>query len=182
MTETKKRGDIAEIYALRDPRTGAIRYIGKANDAQARLRTHIRDARRRNTPVYAWVRKLAGIGLVPVVEVLEKTENWQEAECRLIAVSRARGDDLLNVAPGGDQPECPDSVRSENGRRLAAAIASDPLLRWICQSKRTISHGLRSGQVSNATRAKLRLAAAKRPDLFGVWLTIPDRNEHASAV
>lgn len=33
------------IYALREPDTGEIRYIGKATDAMARFKSHMRDAR-----------------------------------------------------------------------------------------------------------------------------------------
>jgi hypothetical protein len=50
---------------LRDPATNEVRYIGKANDSMKRLKTHIRDSRRRNTPVYSWIKKLASKGLVP---------------------------------------------------------------------------------------------------------------------
>jgi len=43
------------IYALTDPSTGEVRYIGKANDPSARLKSHLMDSRRRNTPVYRWI-------------------------------------------------------------------------------------------------------------------------------
>lgn len=48
-----------QIYALRDPRDGNLRYIGKANNAEKRLKSHMKDSRHRKTPVYAWFRKLA---------------------------------------------------------------------------------------------------------------------------
>ena len=47
-----------EIYALLCPNTKDVRYIGKANDSEKRLKSHIRDSRRRNTPVYCWIKKL----------------------------------------------------------------------------------------------------------------------------
>ncbi|CAJ0803088.1 hypothetical protein LMG18090_04388 [Ralstonia mannitolilytica] len=168
---------MAEIYALRDPRDGAIRYIGKANNAVKRLASHLRDSRRRNTPVYCWIRKLAESGMVPRLEVLEQADDWAEAERRLIALSRARGDRLLNVADGGDEPFCPREVRAENGRKVAAMRQIDPMQRRIWEIKRALSCALRDGYLSNAARAKLRLAAAKRPDLFGLWAAIPDRAE-----
>lgn len=168
---------MAEIYALIDPRTGAIRYVGKANDSAKRLKKHIQDSRTRNTPVYCWMRKLAGMGLVPSVRVLEVTDDWQEAERRLIDVLRARGERLLNVAEGGDEPYCSPEQRAENGRRLSAAIHSDPFRHRIWEIKRAIACALKSGFLSNQHRAKLRLAAQKRPDLFGAWLNLPDRAE-----
>jgi hypothetical protein len=168
---------MAEIYALIDPRTGAIRYVGKANDSAKRLKTHIRASRSRNTPVYCWMRKLADIGLVPSVRVLEVTDNWQEAERRLIDVLRARGELLLNVAEGGDEPYCSPEQRAENGRRTAASIHGDPFKRRIWEIKRAMAAALKEGYLSNERRAKLRLAAQKRPDLFGAWLNLPDRVE-----
>ena len=36
------------IYALREPDTGEIRYIGKATDAMARFKSHMRDRQKFN--------------------------------------------------------------------------------------------------------------------------------------
>lgn len=104
------------IYALTDPRDGEVRYIGKANDARKRLRGHLRDARRRRTPVYNWINKLARLGLEPGMTVLVECdpECWKDEERRLIAEHRASGR-LLNVAEGGDEPHCPLEVRRRNG-------------------------------------------------------------------
>jgi hypothetical protein len=41
------------IYGLFDPRTGELRYVGKARDPQKRLKGHL--AARRRTPVYDWI-------------------------------------------------------------------------------------------------------------------------------
>lgn len=106
----------AEIYALLDPVTGETRYIGKANDARKRLATHLRDSRRRDTPVYRWIRKLASNGMIPALTVLCATDDWQQAEKNEIAKARAAGFRLLNVAEGGNEPFCPLSVRQANGR------------------------------------------------------------------
>lgn len=112
---------MTQIYALTDPVTGEIRYIGKANDAAKRLKSHLRDACRRRTPVYAWVRKLVAAGQAPGLVVLAECapEQWQELEVALIAEHR-RGGRLLNVADGGEEPHCPLQVRQANGRAIAA--------------------------------------------------------------
>lgn len=109
-----------EIYALIDPRDGAIRYIGKANDSRKRLVKHLADARRRRTPVYDWINMLAKLGMRPTFQVLEVADDWVEAERRLIAEARDRGERLLNVADGGDEPYCPPEVRSANARNATA--------------------------------------------------------------
>lgn len=105
-----------EIYALTDP-TGEIRYIGKANNSRARFKGHLRDAKRRKTPVYAWIRKLEKIGQRPGLTVLEICDDWQSAEQRLIADHRAAGARLLNVADGGDEPFCSCEQRRTLGRK-----------------------------------------------------------------
>jgi hypothetical protein len=88
---------MAEIYGLFDPETGALRYIGKANNSAKRLKQHLREYRRSKTPVYAWIGKLVRKGLSPEMRVLETADDWREAERRLIADARARGVRILNV-------------------------------------------------------------------------------------
>lgn len=107
---------MASIYGLYDDK-GRLRYIGKANDPTARLKTHISDARRHNRPVCAWINKHGS----PVMRVLEANcADWRESERRLIAEARKRGDRLLNLADGGDEPHCPLETREENARKMQA--------------------------------------------------------------
>ena len=112
-------GALVAIYALSDPETGEIRYIGKANDPRARLKSHIRDSRRRNTPVYCWIRKLQEGGQAPSMAVIEWAVDWVEAEKRHIAAYRAEGARLLNLADGGDEPACTAEQRRMNGAQVA---------------------------------------------------------------
>ena len=58
------------VYALTNPRTGGVHYIGKANCPHARLKSHLRDSRRRDTTVYRWIRKLAADNTQPCITVL----------------------------------------------------------------------------------------------------------------
>lgn len=165
---------MAEIYALLCPESDEIRYIGKANDSQKRLKSHLKDSRTRKTPVYDWIRKLLSQGLSPKVKVLEVADDWTTAERRLIALHRASGR-LLNVADGGDEPYCSKETRAENGRKVAKKIHSDPRLRAIWVAKKGIAHLLsgyvKNGDVENAEkiRAKMKHWAATRPDVFGEW-------------
>lgn len=110
---------MTQIYALTDPDSGEVRYIGKANDAAKRLKSHRRESARRRTPVYAWMRKLAAAGKAPGMIVLMEcsAEEWPDKEREMIAHHR-QGGRLLNVADGGDQPFCPIEVRRANGKRM----------------------------------------------------------------
>lgn len=114
---------MAELYALACPYTGEYRYIGKANNCAARLKSHLRDAMKRNTPVYAWMRKLIKDGAKPeMIHLCTSLDgNWQQIEQQLIAQYRDEGARLLNVANGGDEPFCPVSVRAENGKKVAGS-------------------------------------------------------------
>ncbi len=162
-----------EIYALCDPTTKEIRYIGKATNSVKRLKSHIRDSRRRNTPVYCWIRSLMKTNNLPELIVLEVVEDsvWEDAERRLIAQHRANGR-VLNVADGGDEPYCSKETRAQNGRKNAKLRTDTPEKEWLFHTKRDLGKLLSGGYVKESTKAKLRLAAFKRPDLFGEWAYI----------
>jgi len=89
------------IYGLVDPRTNQVRYVGKANNPEERLKGHLRECRRK-LPVYAWIRKLGKLGLSPELRILKKclkTER-EEHEINMIAEYRSKGN-MLNLAKGG---------------------------------------------------------------------------------
>lgn len=92
-----------EIYSLCDPDTFIIRYIGKAINSQKRFKGHIRDSKRRNTPVYRWIRKLLSENKKPILGILEivPEKEWEIAEKKLI--NSYKSNNLLNVAIGGNQ-------------------------------------------------------------------------------
>ena len=163
--------ETAEIYALCCPDSGEVRYIGKANCAKSRLKQHLRETRRK-TPVYNWIASLRKRGIAPTLTVLMSAWDWKNAEKELIAQARADGLRLLNIADGGDEPYCSIEQRAENGRNNANKIHSDPVRRRIWMAKKTIGDALKRGHLNEDTKAKLRLAAAKNPKLFGAWAGI----------
>lgn len=136
-TQEEYRQRVVDIYVLKDPTTNEVRYIGKANDAAKRLLSHIRDSRRRDTPVYRWFRKLAENNLIPIIEVIETctVEMWPEVEIRLIAEYK-KTSRLLNVALGGDEPYCSTDQRAINGRNVARSVHGDPLKKKIWSIKK----------------------------------------------
>jgi hypothetical protein len=157
-----------EIYGLFDPRSGELRYIGKAANAERRLKSHKRDAKRRTTPVYVWMRDLAQAGMSPALKVLETTgADWQSVERRLIAKHLEAGADLLNLAPGGNEPSCSTAVRAENGRKVAASRD-----KVIWRIKRDLGDFLKRGYLSEHTKEKMRQAARAKPAMFGDWAGI----------
>ncbi len=98
---------MAFIYALIDPRTTEIRYVGKAFDVPHRLRCHWHETRRCDTTRKCnWIKQLKRIGIKPEVEILESfseddVDAWQEAERWWIAYLRMIGCNLTNLCSGG---------------------------------------------------------------------------------
>lgn len=152
------------IYALCDNETGEVRYIGKANDPHKRLASHMRDSKRRKTPVYNWIRKN---GTPDMKIVAADCADWKSAEVIAIEVARSLGARLLNVATGGDEPFCPQSVRAENGQKNAQT-RSKPLwaayrnlgksLRWV----KSRGDGARTKRLEYAIQTLRRLETSAR--------------------
>lgn len=161
------------IYGLIDPRTSCLRYIGKANDPHERYKDHMREMRR-VTPLYQWISKLRGAGLSPMLVVLDfcDEESWADTERSAIKNARETGVQLLNVADGGDEPFCSIDVRRVNGRNNAAKRVNTPFKARVFELNRQIGMLLDHDCVREETKAKLRMAAFKKPELFGAWASL----------
>ena len=156
----------ASIYALLDPITLELRYIGKANDPKKRLATHLSDSKKRDAPVCRWIRK---VGVPKMVVILTDCADWQSEERRLISEARADGFRLLNVSDGGNQPWSSETTLAENGKKSAIARVSTPEKRRLYRLKRTLSAALARGELSEGVKIKMRTAARKMPEAFGSW-------------
>jgi hypothetical protein len=173
------RENCIEIYSLSCPETNEVRYIGKAKDSQYRLKRHILDSRKRNTPVYCWFRKLAEKGLLPIVAVIHvcsDLEDWREIEKQKITEYKANGYRLLNVAEGGDEPFCSPETRSANAIKMNQHIENNPHAKKIrelkCKIIFSLKFFLKVGKIENYNRAiaSLHQRAKDNPDAFGSFL------------
>jgi len=95
------------IYALSDPRTGVVRYVGKSWTIRKRLTQHLSAARTRAKKghVYSWLRSLLREGVAPALTILETVSAggpWQEREKHWIQYFRQSGVPLTNLTDGGD--------------------------------------------------------------------------------
>ena len=172
-----KSTETVEIYALRDPLTQAVRYVGKAACSHKRLKSHMRDSRRRKTPVCLWIARLLKGGKAPLIEVLEvcKTTEWKERERYHIAQFRLTHD-LLNLAEGGDEPFCPVAVRAENGRKVAKIrYKLSPERKRLAMMKMTMMTTLRwferrgFPEYAERQRERMRGLAARVPAYCAEW-------------
>lgn len=93
------------IYALQDPITDEIRYVGKSINPEERLKYHIKHLKREaNTWKSRWITKLLNQGLSPQLIILEEVVGrWQEAEMFWIAYLKSIGCRLTNLTEGGDK-------------------------------------------------------------------------------
>jgi hypothetical protein len=101
----KYEGSKFLVYALCDPRTCEIRYIGASCRGLHRPRGHtVPSGWLDGSPRAAWCKRLAADGLRPAVVVLAEASNADEVkslEVEAIASYRAQGARLLNRSLGG---------------------------------------------------------------------------------
>lgn len=113
------------IYVLRDPRTRAIRYVGRTiKPAASRLGEHIAEARRHGPePVYRWIRRLQQRGLAPQIEVIDTNADIGREKhlCERLVRDGAL---LLNTMPGAPRLKGPIVVDLEReGNEVVADVA-----------------------------------------------------------
>lgn len=167
-----------EIYALCDPSDGSVRYIGKANESRKRLATHLRDSRRRVSPVNSWLRKLQNDRQIPILRVIATVPEakWREEEIRWIAFYRSQCR-LLNLADGGDQPSQTHEQRANAARAATVARIKNGNTRHgrmgILKQRLGVAL-LISKKIGGADYAmmslRLRLIANEFPHIFPRWL------------
>ncbi|MHA1754893.1 MAG: GIY-YIG nuclease family protein [Candidatus Odinarchaeia archaeon] len=98
--------DYTYIYALMDSISGEVRYVGKADQPQRRLRyKHLSKSELSvDTPKSSWIKSLLANKKFPKLKILEKVrkEAWQEREVYWIAHYKNLGADLTNSTDGGE--------------------------------------------------------------------------------
>lgn len=97
---------------------------------------------------------------------------WQECEKLIISSYKQSGIQLLNVAEGGDEPYCDDTVRSSNANKMNARLKSDPQLARMRYLKAVLGISIKSGSINDRTKDKLRAAAIRHPLLLGEYATL----------
>ena len=90
------------IYALCDPRTLEVRYVGKADNIYERLYKHLHE--KEVTHKAKWIQSLLNLGMLPIYQILEEcdTSIWQQREKDWIAFEKKIGCNLTNATIGGD--------------------------------------------------------------------------------
>ena len=149
-----------KIYSLIDPRTGAVRYIGKADNTKRRLCVHLAEAKYSNRHNHRinWIRSLLSDNLISILIVLESGTGdvWKDSEKRWIKIFRDAGAKLVNGTDGGDGM-CNPSEETRNKISLAnlGKVVS-------CKTREKLSMASRGKVCSVQTREKIGLANSGR--------------------
>jgi hypothetical protein len=97
---------MVKIYALKDPLTGFVRYVGKTNRNELdRLSEHICDAKRKKGHKENWIKKLINENQKPIIEILKLVEEneWEFWEKFFIEkFNKEQKIKLVNIESGGN--------------------------------------------------------------------------------
>lgn len=154
------------IYALSDPRTGELRYVGKTTRSlESRLRAHVKDCHRYINHCAHWVLGLRKRGLKPVAEVVEACatlEDLDDAERFWIEQLRALGFRLTNLADGGGgtvgvRPS--DAQRVKISTQLGGRSIQDHLGRiYLTKREAEVKLGVARQQITKVLRGREKQA------------------------
>jgi hypothetical protein len=93
---------MTSIYALLDPNTAEVRYVGKSVNPALRYASHIHSRLHPRTHCGKWIRSLAIKGHRPEMVILEDSADWHEAEPFWISYFKFLGARLTNHSTGGE--------------------------------------------------------------------------------
>lgn len=155
------------VYALRDPRSGEYRYIGKSSSGLCRPRAHARLARLgHHGHRYNWIRSLFVAGVTYAIDVLEEVsrEYLDSREAWWIAFYRPFGH-LTNVSDGGDEGDCSAGGRACSKiltveQRRRGGLAS--MGRWSSEQRREFSKRSRANITPEQRKAAGKASVAAR--------------------
>ena len=102
------------IYTLSDPLTLNIRYVGKSDNPEKRLKCHLSDNLNR-THKERWLSSLKKLNLNPIMEILDIVDkkNWVFWEQYWIAQLKQWGFNLTNIGIGGEGGNCTPETRKK---------------------------------------------------------------------
>lgn len=109
-----------KIYALRDPRTEKVRYVGKAGDPGFRYKNHVSDWHLSSTTKKnSWIKSLKAKGFLPVLTVLDEVPDELANEAEIAYIEYFGPENLTNGTLGGDGgavtvPEARERTRQAN--------------------------------------------------------------------
>jgi hypothetical protein len=82
-----KKLNMRYIYALLDPSTNQIKYVGQTNDIDRRFNDHLSSSLNKNSESYdtykaRWIRKLLSLDIKPIIKIIEECENLEQSNLK----------------------------------------------------------------------------------------------------
>jgi hypothetical protein len=161
------------IYAMVDPRTGLIRYIGKTiHSLRHRRSAHIHDARSgKNGHRCKWIRSLLFSGLRPtIIEIESCSGNGFAEEIFHIRLAKKDGIKLVNDTDGGEG--CLGLRHSAKTKEKLSRIGRGRP--HSAEHKKNISEGLVGRMVGDSMRRKI----SAKHNLPDSWFQNPKPHEY----
>lgn len=145
------------IYALCDPRNGAVRYVGKSVNPKVRYRQYCSPSQyyHHRSHCSTWCFGLLQRGLRPILKILEVCppgSAWWQAEQWWIAYGRSNGWQLTNHSIGGELGGLGVRRSSEFRQRVSRALMgrSKPV-----ETRHLMAVAATGRVLDDATRAKI---------------------------
>ena len=87
------------IYILICPLDGLVKYVGKSNNPEKRLKDHLLDFRCMDLNKAMWIRQLRALKLKPRMEVIDEVDadNWKNKEQYWCEYFKGYGYELFNT-------------------------------------------------------------------------------------
>lgn len=149
-----------EIYALSDPFTGFVRYVGKSNNSRKRFSRHLNEATNHHKSL--WIKSIRNKGQRPILDILEATcvsseEEWYELERWWISYMKFLGCPLTNLDSGGvrDKRISEDTKTKISNTKKGKRIHSE-------EHKRALSEFFKSIPRTPEWRLKISMALRGR--------------------
>jgi hypothetical protein len=130
------------IYALEDPITNIIKYIGKSDDPAKRLDVHL-NRLSKNTAKNSWLKSLSEKPNILILDEIQKTE-WGFWEKYWISQFKTWGFKLKNSTNGGDGGD------TNSGKKFG---------KYSLEVRKNISIGTKKAMMSKSIKEKCRKGA-----------------------
>lgn len=124
------------LYALCEPGTRTVRYIGKTVSLKRRWPEHLTASLRHRDYLGNWLRSLQGVRpeLVPLRQVTDDEGSF--AEIKYIRIARSLGMKLVNATDGGEGVTMTDNTRRKISKALKGRTLSDEHRRRLSEARK----------------------------------------------
>ena len=111
------------VYALIDPRTGVVMYVGQSDDFRYRYMGHLNAKGENNPRKNEWVAEPDALGLKPTLSLVKKSYGPKKDEVEIKEICRLHplGQCQLNMTMRGSGPRAYRSKKKKAKKRFTAA-------------------------------------------------------------